>query len=231
MKTKQDIPEGWKKEDIVSMLSSYCETETVRIADSIGGYYARSLGDALAIDADLRRLKEAAGLSVSGLIDSLIESKKTINAGDVRDILSVGRSVRVGKSLGFDLVAGQVSLSSARYIGSRLPKLEEAKDSKAIKALFKASLAGRDVSKILPKTERKAKTDTEEDKTGGENKTESSVETRPATADELATALMARLPEVSEPVRIALLKALSASIKASKATIKASEPEVVANIA
>jgi hypothetical protein len=218
---KQKLPDSWSKEAVTAMLAEYCEREVIRIAANFGGYYARSLADALSLDADLRRLKGSAGLSISGLIDSLIEAKKTINAGDVRDILAVGRAVRVGKVHGFDLVAGQVSLTSARYIGLRLPKLEEAKDSKAIKALFRAAMAGKDVSKVLPKVERKAKGDKTE-KAEGENKTETTIETRPATADELATAVMSRLNEVSEPVKIALFKAISASIKASKATSKAS---------
>jgi hypothetical protein len=238
---KEQMPKDWTDKDVNAILKDYRDNtdlqtaETLRIANGIGGYYARSLGDALSLDADLRRHKNDYRLSVVALIDSLVETKKTINAGDVRDILAVGRAVRVGKVHGFDLVAGQVSLTSARYIGLRLPKLEEAKDSKAIKALFRAAMAGKDVSKVLPKVERKAKGDKTE-KAEGENKTETTIETRPATADELATAVMSRLNEVSEPVKIALFKAISASIKASskatgkassKATGKASEPVAI----
>lgn len=226
---KQKLPDSWSKEAVTAMLAEYCETETVRIAGSIGGYYARSLGDALAIDADLRRLKDAVGISVTALIDSLVETKKTINAGDVRDILAVGRAVRVGLSLkskdnpsGIDLVKAQVSLSAARYIGNKLPSLEAAKDSKSIRKLYAAAMAGRDVSKVLPKAVKADKTGTADGDSG--NKTETTTETRPATADELATAIMARLEEVSQPVKVALLKAVSASIKASS---KASEPVAI----
>lgn len=228
---KQKLPDGWDKDGVSALLAEYCERETVRIAANFGGYYARSLSDALALDSDLRRLKESAGLSISALIDALIDAQRTINAGDVRDVLAVGRAVRVGLSLkskdlpiGYDLVKGQVSLSSARYIGSKLPSLEEKKDSKSIRKLFSAAMKGSDVRNVLPKAERKAKGDKAEGEGQSGNVTETETATRPATADELATAVMARVAEISEPVKVALLKAISASIKASKASKTAVEP-------
>ena len=203
-------------------LEQLAEVKGLRIsalAGGIGGYCAKSLDVALSLFGELKGVKDDYGMSNKNLIALLKSDCQTINEGDIKDLLDVGRAVNVAKSFGLDLVSAQVSLTSAKAIGKKIDGMMEKKDSDGIKAVFAAAIAGSDVKALLPKREGKAKAE-------GEGKAD--VETRPATADEMASALLSRLAEVSEPVKVALLKALSASLKASgKASLKASEPVAI----
>ena len=130
------------------------------LALSIGGYFARSLGDAVKLADSLKTAKSAYKLSNKALIAAMVESVPTVNAGDIRDVLSIGRAVAVAPNYGFDLVLSCVSLTAARTIGRALQGLEESGQTDILRQAFAAACEGKDVKAVLPKRTVKPKTET-----------------------------------------------------------------------
>lgn len=186
------------------------------LAIDVGGYYSRSLKDALFLAGRLKAAKTEYKLSGKGLIAALVESCPTVNTTDIRDVMAIGRCVSVARNhkgddgRPIDLVASQASLTACRAIGRKLEAMEKDKDTENLRKAFLAASKGQDVTPFLPK--RTVKTSD-----GQAKKALAYVLEHMAEYDELAlTALVAALEMVaankSSDMADKLLKALTKKV-------------------